>query len=78
MRRTVSKLFILDVGFVVVPVTVPSKKATPASGMELVSKRPPSDWKMIAGQVVVMSFVFGGIRIFAVTEIMLVAVSIFK
>ena len=44
MRRTVSKLVILDVGFVVVPVTVPSKKAIPLVGKEdWPSSRPPSD-----------------------------------
>ena len=32
VRRIVSKLVILDVGFVVVPVTVPSKKAIPFVG----------------------------------------------
>ena len=79
MRRTVSKLVIFEVGFVVpVLVTVPSKKATPAIGIELVSKRPPLDWKTIPGQVMSILFVFGGIRIFAVTEIIFVVVLVFK
>ena len=44
VRRTVSKLLILDVGLVVVPVTVPSKKAIPLVGKgERFSSSAPSD-----------------------------------
>jgi len=44
VRRTVSKLVIFEVGFVVVPVTAPSKKAMPLVGKGVrVSSRAPSD-----------------------------------
>jgi hypothetical protein len=69
----------LDVGLVFpVASTVPSKKAIPEIGLVPQSRRDPSDWKIIPGQVIVMLFVFGGIRILAVTEIMLVVVLVLK
>ena len=47
----VSKLIILDVGFVVVLLTVPSKKEMPLVGFgEKSSDKPPSDWKTIPGK----------------------------
>ena len=51
VRRMVSKLIILDVGFVVVLLTVPSKKEMPLVGFgEKSSDKPPSDWKTIPGK----------------------------
>ena len=48
-------MVILDVGFVVVPVTVPSKKAIPLVGFgEKSSDKPPSDWKTIPGKFAVL------------------------
>jgi len=58
VRRTVSKLVILDVGVVVVPVTVPSKKAMPFVGFgERSSDKPPSDWKTTPGKLAVIGVV---------------------
>ena len=79
MSRTVSKLVILDVGLVFpVASTVPSKKAIPATGLVPPSRRAPSDWKIIPGQVMEILFVFGGIRIFAAIEIIFVVVLVLK
>ena len=71
-------MVILEVGFVVVPVMVPSKKAMPATEFVAPSRRPPSGWKIMPGQVMEILFVLGGIRIFALTEIMLVVVFVLK
>ena len=71
-------MFILEVPLVVVPVTVPSKKPTPAVEFVAPSRRPPSDWKIMPGQVMLVLFVLGGIRIFAVTEIIFDVVLVFK
>ncbi len=54
----VSKLIILDVGLVVVLLTVPSKKEIPLVGFgEKSSDKPPSDWKTIPGKLAVIGVV---------------------
>ena len=69
----VSKLIILDVGLVVVLLTVPSKKEIPLVGFgEKSSDKPPSDWKTIPGKLAVIGVVrmrtdiFAAVGMFAV------------